>query len=70
MSTTNKLLQTALQKCNTIKWPGILSTPPSLLNHSKCSISTDLDGTEDDVLWNEQHDKSDTDSDGEMDDDI
>ena len=28
-----------------------------------CSISNDLDGTEDDVLWDERHDKSDTDSD-------
>jgi len=29
----------------------------------KCSISSDLDGTEDYVLWAEQHNKSDTDSD-------
>ena len=28
----------------------------------KCSISNDLDGTEDDVLWDGQHDRSDTDS--------
>jgi len=28
----------------------------------KCSISNDLDGTEDDILWVKQHDKSDTDS--------
>jgi len=28
-----------------------------------CSISNNLDGMEDDVLWAEQHDKSNTDSD-------
>ena len=28
----------------------------------KCSISNDLDGMKDDVLWAEQHDKSYTDS--------
>ena len=28
----------------------------------KCFISNDLDGTEDDVLWTEQYDKSDTDN--------
>ena len=31
----------------------------------KCSISNDLDGTEDDILWNEQHNKSDTDKEGD-----
>jgi len=34
----------------------------------KCSISNDLDGIEDDVLWAVQYDKSDTDSDEEGDD--
>ena len=34
----------------------------------KCSISNDLGGTEDDVLWAEQNDKSDTDSEEEGDD--
>jgi len=33
----------------------------------KCSTSNYLDGTEEDVLWDEQHDKSDTDSDEEGD---
>jgi len=33
-------------------------TSPSLPNHSRiASISNDLDGTEDDVLWDEKHDK-------------
>ena len=32
-----------------------------------CSISNDLDNTEDDVLWAEQYDKSDTDSNKEGD---
>ena len=44
--------------------PGILSTLPSLPNRSRNALS-DLDGTEDDVLWAEQHDKSNTDSDKE-----
>ena len=44
------------------KWPGIQSIPPSLpKSHKKCSISNDLDGTEDDELWDEHHNKSDTD---------
>ena len=30
----------------------------------KCSISNDIDGTEDDILWDEQHDKSDSDEEG------
>jgi len=34
----------------------------------KCSISNDLDGMEDGVLWGEQYDKSDTDSNEEGDD--
>jgi len=34
----------------------------------KCSISNDLGGMEDDVLWDEQYDKSDTDSEEESDD--
>jgi len=46
----------------------IKSTTPSLLNRSSTSISNDLYGTEDDdVLWAEQYDKSDTDSDEEGD---
>ena len=38
---------------------------PAIVTKSfkKCSISYDLDGPEDDVLWAEQYDKSDTDSD-------
>ena len=34
----------------------------------KCSFSNDLGGAEDDILWEEQHDKSDTDSNEEGDD--
>jgi len=35
------------------------SINPAIITKSfkKCSISNYLDGTEDDVLWNEQHDK-------------
>ena len=42
-------------------------TDPSIISKSlkKCSISNDLDGTEDDVLSAEEYDKSDTDSDEE-----
>jgi len=45
------------------------SIEPTIITKSfkKCSISNDLDGMEDDVLWAEQHDKSDTDSDEEGD---
>ena len=36
---------------------------PSLPNHSRSALSgNDLDGMKDDVLWAEQPDKSDTDS--------
>ena len=37
---------------------------PAIITKSfkKCSISNDLDGTEDDVFWAEQYDKSNTDS--------
>ena len=42
--------------------PAIITKP-----FKKCSISNDLDGMEDDVLWDEQHDKSYTDSDKEGD---
>ena len=67
---TNAQQQTAWSSCRYLSshsgWrrPGILSTSPSLITKSfkKCSISNDLDGTEDDVLWAEQQDKSDTDS--------
>ena len=49
--------------------PGIKLTLPSLPKSFKnCSISNDLDGTEDDVLWAEQYDRSDTDSKEEGDD--
>jgi len=43
------------------------SIDPAIITKSfkKYSISNYLDGTEDDVLWDEQHDKSDTDSDEE-----
>ena len=44
------------------KRPGIKST---LQSFKKCAISNDLDGTEDNVLWDEQYDISDTDSEGE-----
>ena len=45
------------------------SINPAIITKSfkKCSISNDLDAMEDDVLWHEQHDKSDTDSDEEGD---
>jgi len=74
MGTTNKLLQTALQKqmhssrqceaaivtyCHTVDENGLRFTK----SFKKCSISNDLDGTEDDELWAEQYDKSNTDSD-------
>jgi len=37
---------------------------PAIISKSfkKCDISNDLDGTEDDELWDEHHNKSDTDS--------
>jgi len=40
---------------------------PTIITKSfkKCSISTYLDGMEDEVLWAEHYDKSDTDSDEE-----
>ena len=43
---------------------------PAIITKSfkKCSISNDLDGAEDEVLWAEQYNKSDTDSDEEGDD--
>ena len=48
---------------------GFKSTPPSLPNCSRSasitSISNDLYGMEDDVLWAEQYDKSDTDEKGD-----
>jgi len=43
--------------------PGIITK-----SFKKCFISNDLDGTEDAILWDEQHDKSDTNSDEEGDD--
>jgi len=44
------------------KRPGILPTPAIISkSFKKCSISNDLDGTEDDELWDEHHNKSDTD---------
>ena len=45
-----------------ITQPGIKSTPALLPNRS---ISNDLDGMEVDVLWAEQYNKSDTDSEEE-----
>ena len=42
---------------------GLNGNPPSLPNCSRSALSADLDGTEDIVLWPEQDDKSDTDSD-------
>jgi len=40
------------------------SIDPAIITKSfkKCYIINDLDGTEDDVLWAEEYDKSDTDS--------
>ena len=48
---------------------GLELIDPTIITKSfkKCSISKDLDVTEDDVLWAEQYDKSDTDSDEEGD---
>jgi len=43
----------------------IIATIYTTKSFKKCSISNDLDGTEDDVLWTEQHDKSDTDEEGD-----
>ena len=57
MGTTNKLLQTTLQK-----WTHAIITK----SFKKCSISNDLDGTEDEYFG---HDKSDTDYVQEMYDD-
>jgi len=61
-----------------LKWPSLPvvtqwvkmtweSINPAIITKSfkNCSISNDLDGTEDDVLCAEQHDESDTDSDEE-----
>ena len=81
--TTNKLLQIALWKrtyssrqpevaiviCHHTVY--INGTPLLPNNYKKCSISNDLDGTKDDVLWAEQYDKSDTNSnEGDMFDDM
>jgi len=45
------------------------SSDPAIITKSfkKCSISNDLDGTEDDELWAEQYDKSNTHSNKEGD---
>ena len=45
------------------------SIDPAIISKSlkKCSISNDLDGMEDDELWDKHHDKSDTESDKEGD---
>ena len=81
MGTFNKLLQTALQKgMHSSRQPEAavitqwVKTPWNSIDFAiiiklfkKCSISNDLDDTEDDVLWTEQQDKSDTDSDEEGD---
>jgi len=42
------------------------SIDPAIISISfkKCSISNDLDGTEEVELWDEHHDKSDTDEEG------
>jgi len=45
------------------KRPGIKLTLALL--PKKCSISNDLDGTEDDILWDERHDKSDSEEEGD-----
>ena len=44
---------------------GFYRPPPSFLkSFKKCSISNDLDGTEDE-LWDEHHNKSDSDEEGD-----
>jgi len=67
-----------------LKWPSLPiitqwvktawdSIDPAIISKSfkKCSISNDLDGMEDDELWDEHHNKSDTDEEGdEMYDDM
>ena len=65
MSTTNKIIQTALPVITQWVKTAWDSIDPAIISKSfkKCSISNDLDGMEDDVLWAEQHDKSNTDSD-------
>jgi len=51
---------------HTVGENGLELIDPTIITKSfkKCSISKDLDVTEDDVLWAEQYDKSDTDKEG------
>jgi hypothetical protein len=69
MSTTNKIIQTALPVITQWVKTAWDSIDPAIIYKcfKKCSISNDLDGTEDDELWDEHNDKYDTDSDEEGD---
>jgi len=62
MGTTNKLLQTALQKwTHSSRQPEVaVVTYCHTVGENGLGLN-DLDGMEDDVLWPEQYDKSDTD---------
>jgi len=63
MGTTNKLLQTALQKQTHSSRQ--LEVAVVTKSFKKCSeISNDLDGMEDDILWDKQHEKFDSDEEG------
>ena len=67
MSTTNKIIQTALPAITQWVKTAWDSIDPAIIYKcfKKCSISNDLDGTGDDVLWAEQYDKSDSDEEGD-----
>ena len=63
MGTTNKLLQTALWKwTHSSRQPEVAIVTKSF---KECSIINNLDGTEGDILWDQQHDKSDSDEEGD-----
>jgi len=68
MGTTNKLLQTAWWKqTHSSKQPEVgLNRPQHYYQIiQEVLYSNDLDGTEDDILWDEQHDRSDFDEEGD-----
>ena len=76
MGTTNKLLQRTLRKRTHISrqheaaiiiyHDAGLNRPNHHYQIVQDCISNDSDGMEDDVLWSEQYDKSDTDSNEDM----
>ena len=66
MSTTNKIIQTALPVITQWVKTAWDSIDPAIIYKcfKKCSISNDLDGMEDDILWDKQHEKFDSDEEG------